>query len=82
MQNSTSKSYINSKKIINIRSEILCRQAEDDFFYFNNINTAYKKLNEAVKLTPFHFKSLVLLADISFVKGFIKKAISRYRSLC
>ena len=78
MQNITNKSYINSKKIINIKSELLCREAEDDFFYFNNVNIAYKKLCEAVKLSPNHLKSIILLADVSFVKGYIKKALELY----
>ena len=65
-------------KVINIKSEILCRSAEDDFFYFNKINSAYKKLKEAVELTPYHFKSLLLLADVTFIKGYIKKALELY----
>lgn len=79
MQNINNISYINESKIINIKSEILCREAEDDFFYFNKINTAYKKLTESIKLTPFHLKSIMLLADISFIKGHTKKALNLYR---
>lgn len=79
MQNSNTINYINNGKIINMKSELLCREAEDDFFYFNKINTAYKKLNEAVKLSPFHIKSIMLLADICFIKGYIKKALSLYK---
>jgi len=79
MQNLSGTTYLNTSKIINIKSEILCREAEDDFFYFNKINTAYKKLIQAVDLTPFHLKSLILLADVSFIKGYIKKAISLYK---
>ncbi len=85
MQNINSTSYINKKKIINIKSEMLFREAEDDFFYFNKVNNAYKKLAEAVKLTPNHLKSLNLLADICFMKGMIKKALNlnlRAEKLC
>ena len=78
MQNTNTNLYINNNNIINIKSEILCREAEDDFFYFYKINTAYKKLNEAVKLSPFHLKSILLLADICVLKGFIKKALKLY----
>ncbi|MCD7779556.1 MAG: hypothetical protein LUH05_02660 [Candidatus Gastranaerophilales bacterium] len=79
MQNFNTLSYINKSKVINIKSEILCREAEDDVFYFNGLNKAYKKLTLAVKLTPYHLKSLVLLADICYIKGFIKKAFILYK---
>jgi len=79
MQNSNTSNYIYSENIINMKSELLCREAEDDFFYFNKINSAYKKLNEAVKLSPFHTKSIMLLADICFIKGYTKKALSLYK---
>ncbi len=79
MQNINNVSYIKDSKVINIKSEILCREAEDDFFYFNKINLAYKKLLQAVKLTPYHLKSVMLLADISFIKGYTKKALELYK---
>ncbi len=77
MQNSSNYSYIDNK-VINIKSELLCREAEDDFYYFNKINEAYKKLTLAIQLTPTHLKSTILLADICFIKGKIKKALSLY----
>ena len=77
MQNSSNYSYIDNK-VINIKSELLCREAEDDFYYFNKINEAFKKLTQAVRLTPTHLKSTILLADICFIKGKIKKALSLY----
>ena len=67
-----------TSKVINIKSELLCRSAEDDFFYFNKILSAYKKLKEAVMLTPYHLKSVILLADVAFIKGNIKKALELY----
>ena len=76
MQNIINKSYIN--KVINIKSEVLFREAEDDFYYFNKINSAMKKLKQAIELTPSHFKSVVLYADILFMKGHIKKALELY----
>ncbi len=72
------ENYYNNKNIINIKSEVLFREAEDDFFYFNKINTAQKKLEEAIKLTPTHTKSLMLCGDICFIKGNIKKALNLY----
>lgn len=80
MQNTSNLSYINAKKVINMRSEVLFREAEDDFFYFNKINVALKKLEQAVKLTPSHTKSLMLCADIYFMKGQIKKALEFYKT--
>lgn len=80
MQNISNLSYINTKKVIDMRSEVLFREAEDDFFYFNKINVALKKLEKAVELTPSHIKSLMLCADIYFMKGNIKKALSFYKT--
>ncbi len=81
MQNFNAKIYHTKEKIINIRSEILFREAEDDFYYFNKINKAYKKLLKAVELTPNHIKSVLLLADICFIKGKIEKALNLYLSI-
>lgn len=75
MQNTSNIPHIDKSKVINIKSELLCREAEDDFYYFNNVNAAYKKLKLAVELTPYHFKSLLLYADVCFVKGLIKNAL-------
>ena len=78
MQNTSNISYINKSKVINIKTELLCREAEDDFFYFNNVNAAYRKLKKAVELTPYHTKSVLLFADVCFVKGLIKEALELY----
>lgn len=80
MQNFGDISYSYNKKIIDIRSEILFREAEDDFYYFNKVNTALKKLENAVSLTPTHLKSLILCADIYFIKGNFHKALKLYES--
>lgn len=78
MQNSNNSLYFNNKKIINIKSEVLFREAEDDFFYFRNLNSALKKLNLAIELTPNHIKSIMLCADIYYIKGNFKKALKLY----
>ena len=80
MQNSFNSFYIKKSNVINIKSEILFREAEDDFFYFNKINSASKKLNAALKLTPNHLKSIILFADILFIKNNVKKALKFYLS--
>lgn len=78
MRNIENYDYIKKSNIINLKSEILFREAEDDFFYFNGLSSAERKLQTAIKLTPNHIKSIVLLADICFIKGKIKKALKLY----
>ncbi|MCD7879983.1 MAG: hypothetical protein LUG16_08645 [Candidatus Gastranaerophilales bacterium] len=78
MQNTSNFEYITNAKVINIKSEMLFRQAEDELFYNNEINSAQKKLELSVKLTPAYLKSIILLADIYFLKGKIKKALDLY----
>ncbi len=74
MQNNQNILYITGK-IINLRSEILYREAQDDFFYFNKTNLALAKLLEAVKLTPSFVKALLLCSDIYFIKGQFNKSL-------
>lgn len=76
MQNLASKTYLN--KIINIQSEMLFREAEDDVYYFNKLGLAVKKLKKSVELTPCHLKSILLYADVCFIRGYIKKALTLY----
>ena len=40
MQNSGNLLYRDNKKVINLQSEVLFREAEDDFYYFNKVNFA------------------------------------------
>ena len=55
MQNTVSN-FIN-KKVINIKSEMLFREAEDEFYYFNNLKKAESKLKKAIELTPIVYKT-------------------------
>ena len=78
-------SIINSKvicddNVININTEKLYREAEDCFFYFNRYKKAIEKLNEAIKLTPAHAKSLKLRGDINYALGNIDGALEDYTS--
>ncbi len=68
--------------VININSERLFREAEEELYYLNNINSAYKKLKQSVLLTPNHLKSIIMLADIAFLKGHIRKALELYNTAC
>lgn len=76
MQN-TVTDYINCK-VINIKSELLFREAEDDLFYFNDLKKAAVKLGKALEYTPGHIKSIILFADVCFMSGKFKKALSLY----
>lgn len=78
MQNNITTVQKNSN-IINLQSEILFREAEDCFLYFNEIKKAIKKLNEAIKISPFHHKSLTLKGDICFITGKIDEALGLYK---
>ena len=79
MQNYNNPSILNEEKIINIKSEVLFREAEDEFYYFYNLSKAQKKLKEAIDLTPNHIKSIMLYANVCYVKGQIKKALNLYK---
>lgn len=68
-----------TSNIINLKSEILFREAEDCFLYFNETKKAVKKLNEAIKISPLHHKSLTLKGDICFITGKIDEALELYK---
>ena len=76
MQNTVSN-FIN-KKVINIKSEMLFREAEDEFYYFNNLKKAESKLKKAIELTPCHTKSITMYGNLCFIKGNFAKAVSLY----
>ena len=79
MQNYSNPSNLSEEKVINIKSEVLFREAEDEFYYFYNLSKAQKKLKEAIDLTPNHLKSIMLYANVCFVKGQIKQALKLYK---
>ncbi len=65
--------------VINIKSEILFREAEDNFLYFNQLEKSKDKLLESLELTPIHYKSNILLGDIYFIKGNFTEAFECYK---
>lgn len=71
---------MNINNVINIESEICFREAEDCFLYLNQPKKAVRKLNKAVKLTPSHYKSIILKADIRYMQGKIDEALDLYKS--
>lgn len=68
----------NEDNILNINTEKLYREAEDDFFYFNKPKHAEKKLKEALNHTPCQIKVLKFLGDICFSSGKMKSAFDYY----
>ncbi len=64
--------------VLNIDTERYYREAEDYFFYFDRADKAIKLLKKAIKLTPYHVKSLKFLGDIYFAIGKMKKAFDYY----
>lgn len=79
MQNNHKVINRNYTNIINLKSEILFREAEDCFLYFNETKKAIKKLDEAINLSPFHHRSLTLKGDICFITGKIDEALELYK---
>lgn len=79
MQNNHTIALKKATNIINLKSEILFREAEDCFLYFNETEEAIVKLDEAIKLSPFHHKSLILKGDIYFITGRIDEALNLYK---
>ncbi|MDO5305143.1 MAG: hypothetical protein Q4E87_06165 [bacterium] len=64
--------------VLNIDTERYYREAEDYFFYFDRTDKAIKLLKKAIKLTPYHAKSLKFLGDVYFATGKMKKAFDYY----
>lgn len=79
MQNNHKIAIKKATNIINLKSEILYREAEDCFLYFNETEEAIAKLDESIELSPFHHKSLTLKGDIYFITGKIDEALNLYR---
>lgn len=70
---------MHKSNVTNLKSEVLFREAEDDFLYFNKFKKAIKKLEEAIVLTPSHHKSYNLLGDVLFMQGKVEKALENYK---
>ena len=79
MKHENAVQSVNYYNVINIKSEILFREAEDNFLYFNKLKKAENKLNEALELTPLHSKSNILKGDICFIKGKMQEAFEHYK---
>lgn len=64
--------------LLNIDSERLFREAEDNFLYFNKSNLAVKNLKKAIEYSPCNVKCIKFLGDIYYAEGKIKKAFDCY----
>lgn len=69
----------NCINIADVRAERLFREAEDDFFYFNNIASAIEKLENALMYLPNMLKALMLRANIAFLEGDFDLALVYYK---
>ena len=65
--------------IADIRAEKLFREAEDDFFYFNDIKSATQKIEKALILVPTMLKALMMKANISLLEGDFSLALHYYQ---
>lgn len=54
------------KKIFNIESEKLVREASDNFIYFRDYETTLEQLNKVLEIEPEHVKALTLKGNIFF----------------
>ncbi len=64
--------------ISDLRSERLYREAEDELFYFHNIESAEEKIELALSYFPYFIKARVMNANIKILKGEYEKAIDIY----
>lgn len=64
--------------ISDLRSERLYREAEDELFYFDNIESAEEKIELALSYFPYFIKARVMNANIKILKGEYEKAIDIY----
>lgn len=76
--------YIQNSKILyddnilNIETERLFREAEDDFYFFNKSKKVINKLTKALELSPCRIKVLKLLGDVYFANGKMEKCFDCY----
>lgn len=65
--------------ITDVRAERLFREAEDDFFYFNKIDSAIEKIEKALVFSPGMIKALLMRANIAVIEGNIDLALEFYK---
>lgn len=65
--------------VLDLRSERLYREAEDELFYFNNTYNAIEKLKQALDYTPGLIKAINLLAGIFIICGDFQQACNLYK---
>lgn len=74
----TNSKILFDDNVLNIDTERYYREAEDYFFYFDRADKAVNLLKKAIKLTPYHVKSLKFLGDVYFSIGKMNKAFEYY----
>ena len=64
--------------VADVRAEKLFREAEDDFFYFNNFDAAIEKIEKALTFVPKMLKALMMRANIYLLDGNFDDAMKYY----
>lgn len=65
--------------VADVRSERLFREAEDDFFYFKNTESAVNKIKQALTYAPCMLKAILMLANIFVLEGNLTQALELYK---
>ena len=68
-----------NRGVLDLRSERLYREAEDEFYFFDNCKAVEKKLKKALDFSPSFVKALVLLANLYLYCGKIEKSLDFYK---
>lgn len=68
----------NLYNIRDIRSEKLFREAEDELYYFDNIQSAKEKIQIALSYNQTFSKALTMAGDIEFLNNNLKAALQYY----
>lgn len=67
------------KFISDVRAEKLFREAEDDFFYLNDIESAISKIEKALEFAPNVLKIILMRANMALIEGELEKALEFYK---
>ncbi len=65
--------------VADVRAEKLFREAEDEFFYFNNLECAAEKIEKALTFVPKMLKALMMRANIFLLEGNFDGALTYYQ---
>lgn len=67
-----------NKKVFNLKVEKLFREANDNFVYYRDYDTALNQISEALLIDSSHIKALILKGDILFCIDKDKEALEYF----